>query len=61
MYWYRILSRDKTKELGRVAADSPKLAVEKWYKSGNSRYSIVVAEVYGLVAYGEKNTVIVRK
>ena len=61
MHWYKILSRNKRVELGRVIADSPKLAVEKWYKSGNSRYEIVVAEVYGLATYEQKNTGVIRK
>jgi len=60
MYFYRIVTRNKKVLLGGVAADSEKLAVEKWYKSGNSRYEIVVAELYGLATNEQKNLGVIR-
>ena len=47
MYWYKIYNRDKSKCLGGVAANTPKEAVEKWYKAGKSKWSFVNAELYG--------------
>lgn len=46
VFWYKINNRKK-KCLGALAAKSEKEAVEKWYKSGMSRFDVVNAELYG--------------
>lgn len=61
MYLFKILTRNRKTELGRIVADSEKEAVKKWYLSGKSKYEVVVAEIYGLAPNEQKNNSNLRK